>query len=47
MLFGIIEQINKLQDTMRDQTKMLEHQAEKEKVQAEQANKSFFKRVFG
>mgnify|MGYP000579235910 CR=1 FL=1 len=41
------EQINRLQDSMRDQTKMLEHHAEREKVQAEQANKSFFKRVFG
>ena len=41
------EQINRLQDSMRDQTKMLEHHAEREKVQAEQANKSFIKRFFG
>lgn len=41
------EQISRLQDSMRDQTKMLEHHAEREKASAEQANKSLFKRLFG
>jgi uncharacterized coiled-coil protein SlyX len=41
------EQISRLQDSMRDQTKMLEHHAERENASAEQANKSLFKRLFG